>query len=1257
MYDQLKILRLKLVFILLLVASMEAGRPLFADSRQENSTVVINEIHYDPDVKTELVEFVELYNPGSAHISLAGWYINDGISYRFPVDTILPASGYLIVVQNQAHVRDKWPNIPSALVFGPFEGKLDNDGEKVELFNADGEKIDQVDYQLGFPWPNVGDAIPDYNPGTGHSIQLINPSIDNDLAGSWRSASPTPAAYNQSVYLDNTPPHIRQVAHSPKQPKSGETVTITAKVTDSDGVSKVTLRYQIVDPGNYININDWQYNTSWFDIAMHDDGFDGDEMAGDDIYTTQIPGALQVHRRLVRYRIEVEDNNSNSLVVPYSDDPQPNFAYFVYDGVPPWSGAIRPNDPGPMGEVIEYGTDVMCSLPVYHLLTKEQDVSDSQYLPGAQTGRYGGSEYRWYGTLVYDGQVYDHIRYRARGGVWRYAMGKNMWKFDFNRGHYFQARDDYGRKYDTTWDKLNFSACIQQGDYLHRGEQGMFEAAAFKLFNLMGVEAPKTNWLQFRVINNADEFGPTQYDGDFWGLYMTIEQMDGRFLDEHNLPDGNLYKIESYNGELNNQGPTAATDRSDLNTFMSLSNNSIQWWRQNVSLERYYSYRCVVEGIHHGDIGYGKNYFFYLNPDTNIWFMLPWDVDLTWAENMYGNGRDIFMNQGDIFSHKDLVIEYRNRMREFLDLLYNTDQLCQILDELANIIDPATWGHTIVDADRALWDYNPIMTSGYVNGSKAGQGRFYQQAGTKDFGGMVQLMKDYVVYATNNTRYWYGQSGPSMNEIAADLQIPDTPTVTATCSADFPADALTFETDPFSDSQGNDTFAAMKWRMAEVAPGSQFTPAVNPQGNNLVLIGQESPEWKYFKGTEEPSNPVDAWRDLNFNDGSWPTGRTSIGYGDNDDNTILGDMQNNYTSLYLRHKFDVSNIDEFETLTLKVYVDDGCIIWINSTEISRIHVSGEFKSYDDITGDVVVGNAVWEEFVLSKPHDYLVEGENIIAIHVLNGSLTSSDVSIDIALTAEKVQEDEPPQELPSETTTFQGIPGKYEIDALWESDEITSQNSRTITIPVGIAEPGHTYRVRCRMKDNTGGWSHWSAPVQFEAGEPLSAAVINDLRITELMYNPLMADIPGGEVAVDNENFEFIELKNIGFKTIDLSGVKFTDGIDFAFSNFELGAGQYAVIVSDQIAFESRYGLLIDIAGQCSGRLDNAGERITLENAFGQTILDFRYEDQWYGATDGQGFSLTIVDPTNPDPNSWNLKYSWRASTNTGGSPGRDDP
>ena len=110
--------------------------------------------------------------------------------------------------------------------------------------------------------------------------------------------------------------------------------------------------------------------------------------------------------------------------------------------------------------MLNFDTNVMRHLPVVHLISKNTDVEDATWF-----SRYGGDAYLWTGTLVYDGKVYDHVHYRARGGVWRYAMVKNMWKFDFNRGHDLEMRDDYGRRYETTWTKLNLGACIQQGDF------------------------------------------------------------------------------------------------------------------------------------------------------------------------------------------------------------------------------------------------------------------------------------------------------------------------------------------------------------------------------------------------------------------------------------------------------------------------------------------------------------------------------------------------------------------------------------------------------------------------------------------------------------------------------------------------------------------------------------------------------------------------------------------------------------------------
>ncbi|MCJ7778459.1 MAG: lamin tail domain-containing protein, partial [Sedimentisphaerales bacterium] len=460
----MKILVLIFLISLLQVSALRADTP----------SVVINEIHYNPDVKTELVEFVELYNAGTMDVDISSWYFSDGISYTFPAGSRLPRNGYLVVVQDQTGavnvvtVSSKY-GISSALVFGPFEGRLDNEGEEIRLCDAGGQEVDRVEYKLGFPWPTVGDSVPSDTVGNGYSIQLMNPLFDNDLGGSWRSAYPTPAAKNMTVHVDNIPPQIRQVKHSPKQPKSNDVVTITAKVTDPDGVKNVTLHYQLVNPGSYIPITLPNYPSTnlvtvsnpayenaanWSNLAMHDDGLNGDAVAGDDIYIVQLPANQQTHRRLVRYRITATDTGGRSIRVPYLDDPHPNFEYFVYEGVPAWSGAINPESTDPSkAKVLTYSTDIMRSLPVYHLIAREIDVLNCQY--NESYFNRDNPQYYFSGTIVYDGEVYDNIHFRIRGTWSTFRWGKNKWKFDFNRGHWFQARDDYGRDYNEKFDKFN----------------------------------------------------------------------------------------------------------------------------------------------------------------------------------------------------------------------------------------------------------------------------------------------------------------------------------------------------------------------------------------------------------------------------------------------------------------------------------------------------------------------------------------------------------------------------------------------------------------------------------------------------------------------------------------------------------------------------------------------------------------------------------------------------------------------------------
>jgi len=367
----------------------------------------------------------------------------------------------------------------------------------------------------------------------------------------------------------------------------------------------------------------------------------------------------------------------------------------------------------------------------------------------------------------------------------------------------------------------------------------------------------------------------------------------------------------------------------------------------------------------------------------------------------------------------------------------------------------------------------------------------------------------------------------------------------------------------------------------------------------------------------------DNWKDsVGYNDTAWLKGAGSpggVGYEKESGYEGLislnvgSQMYGKNATCYIRIPFTFSgNPGSFKTMTLNIRYDDGFIAYLNGVELARRNVGRTYTWNSSAVAEHPDAEAVqFENIDVSDVLTALQAGNNLLAIHGMNSSAADADFLISAELIAGR-----------------------------GDSGNDTVPGATQYTSPIPLTK---STQVKARIL-NGATWSALTEAV-YAVGP-----VAENLRITEIMYHPqAMPD-------ANDPNEEFIELTNIGPQAINLNLVRFTNGIDFTFPDIELTPGQYTVVVQDRSAFEARYGTNINIAGVYSGQLNNAGERIALEDANGQTILDFKYSDGWRSLSDGEGFSLTVINPADPDLSSWDHKDAWRASAYAGGSPGQDD-
>jgi hypothetical protein len=153
-----------------------------------------------------------------------------------------------------------------------------------------------------------------------------------------------------------------------------------------------------------------------------------------------------------------------------------------------------------------------------------------------------------------------------------------------------------------------------------------------------------------------------------------------------------------------------------------------------------------------------------------------------------------------------------------------------------------------------------------------------------------------------------------------------------------------------------------------------------------------------------PEQPVDAqWTDPGYNDLLWIPGTGGVGYGDEDDNTVIDPC----ISVYCRYEFEITDPGVIESLILDVDFDDGFVAYLNGTELGRSLMgrSGSPTSWDQAADDwheaqLYSGGSPLRILLADSLLTELFSGTNVLAIEVHNQSVSSSDLSSNIFLHA-----------------------------------------------------------------------------------------------------------------------------------------------------------------------------------------------------------------------------------------------------------------
>ncbi|HNR98169.1 MAG TPA: dockerin type I repeat-containing protein [Planctomycetota bacterium] len=157
--------------------------------------------------------------------------------------------------------------------------------------------------------------------------------------------------------------------------------------------------------------------------------------------------------------------------------------------------------------------------------------------------------------------------------------------------------------------------------------------------------------------------------------------------------------------------------------------------------------------------------------------------------------------------------------------------------------------------------------------------------------------------------------------------------------------------------------------------------------------------WKYWDKNVDQGT---AWREPAFDDSAWASGPAELGYGDGDEATVIdgGPSNNRNPTAYFRREFRIEDPSRFLALRIGLKRDDGAVVYLNGTEVFRSNMPAGTIGYKTWASSSGTSESTF--FTQEAEASLLAAGENLIACEVHQANATSSDLSFDLTLQAER---------------------------------------------------------------------------------------------------------------------------------------------------------------------------------------------------------------------------------------------------------------